>query len=67
MSVTQPERVFVALRIRHAMRVRLIVICGLQRCKYSSTFSFKRHDFQGGGGEDTGYKMCVLIFLKVFV
>ena len=58
-SIKQPEYVFVALSTQHAMRIRHIVICGLQRCKYSITLSHKRHDFRK---TVTDHKMCVLIF-----
>jgi len=34
----------VALVIQHAMHMRHVVICGLPRSTYSSTFSHKQHD-----------------------
>jgi len=40
------ECVFVALVIQQAMRVRLIVICGLPGCKIFSTLSHKRQNFR---------------------
>jgi len=51
---------FLALGIRHAMRMRHKVICGLSDSKYFSTLSHKRHDFRGKNV--TEHEMCVLIF-----
>ena len=49
MSIAQPVCVcvFVALGIRHAMRMHRIVICGQPRSTiFLSTLSHKRHDFR---------------------
>jgi len=43
MSITYCECVFVALGIRHAMHIRLIVICGLTR----STLFFPNYLVKG--------------------
>ena len=46
-SITYPECVFVALGIHHAMRVRRIVICGLNAAlRYFSAFFDKRSGFR---------------------
>jgi hypothetical protein len=64
MSITQPDCVFVALRIQQAMRMLHIVICGMPTLRYFSTLSHKRYDFRE---TITGHKMCVLIFSITFV
>jgi len=38
--------VFLALDMRHAMRLRHTAICGLSDSKYFSTLSHKRYDFR---------------------
>ena len=60
MSNSHYEYAFVALGTQHAMRIRLIVTCGLPRCKYFSTFFKKWHDFKKK--HVTEHKMCVFIF-----
>jgi hypothetical protein len=55
-------RVFVALGIQHAMRMRLIVPCALpDSIQYFSTLFYKRHDFRKKkkGIQRT---MCVVTF-----
>ena len=61
MIIAQPECVFVALSIQHAMRVRHIFIRGLTR---STILSHIRHDF---GKKVAEHETCVLIFPTIFV
>jgi hypothetical protein len=65
-NITQPECVFVALGVQHAMCVRQIVMCGLPAPQNFSTLSHKRHDFRKKK-KITERKMCVLIFSTSFV
>ena len=65
-SITYSVCVSVALVIRHAMRVRLIVICGLAGC----TIFFPQYLINGtifGSKNFFEHKMCVLIFSTTFV
>ena len=52
-SVTYSERVFVALHIQRARRMRHIVICGLWPFP-----PYRVHDMIFGGGGVTEHKMC---------
>ena len=61
-SVTRYERVFLALFIQNAMRMRH-VICDLPAVRYFSTLSHKRHDFLK---YVIGNEMPVLIFSTTF-
>jgi hypothetical protein len=65
MTITQPQCVFVALGIQHAMHMRHIFICDLPLSTTFSTLSHKRQDFRGE--KVTEHKMCVLIFSTTFV
>jgi hypothetical protein len=54
--------------MQNAKRVRRIVLSS-DTClvlTYFITASLKRHDFSGGGGDVTEYKMCLLVFSATF-
>jgi hypothetical protein len=66
MIITQPEFVFVALDIQHAMRMRHITLSAVA-CPVIQEFctlSHKRHKFRKNVTE---HKMCILIFSTTFV
>jgi len=65
MCITQPQCVFVALGIQHAMRMGHTVTCGLPR----STVIFPHYLINGTILEKkvTEHKMCGLIFSTTFV
>jgi hypothetical protein len=54
-SITQPECVFVALAIQHAMRMCHIVICGLPGSIIFFHLNHKRHDFRKKKSRNTEY------------
>jgi hypothetical protein len=56
--MTYSERLFAALVIRYAARMRRTIL------SYFSTLSHKRNDFSGEK-KFTEHKMCVLIFSKL--
>ena len=64
MSITYPECVSVALGIRHALRIRHTIICGLP----SSVLFFPHYLINGTIFETKviEYKICVWIFLYKF-
>jgi hypothetical protein len=65
-SITYSECVSVALVIRHAKRMRRIILSSVAclDLPYISTSSHKRHDLREKVIE---HKMCVLIFFTTFV
>ena len=63
-SVTYSECVSVASVVKHAMRMRHIVICGLSRSTIFSQISHKLRGFRKK--KVTEHKMCVLIFSTTF-
>jgi hypothetical protein len=62
--ITYSERLFVALDIQHAMRMRHTDVCGCPALPHFSTLYHKRHDLKKKYfGE---HKICVLILSKAF-
>jgi hypothetical protein len=65
-SITDSECVILALVIRHANRMRLIMLSSGLSGSTIFPHCHIRHDFRGGGGV-IEHKMCVLIFSTILV
>jgi len=63
-SITYSECVSVALGIRHAIRMRYIVICGLPALQFFSPHKCKTFPKKK---KVIGHKPCALIFSTTFV
>ena len=64
-SITYSERVFVALGIQYAMRMRHIVICGMSGSTLFFHLFSQTARFSGGGVIE--HKMCFGFLLQMFI
>jgi len=68
LSMAESERVFVALGIQHAMRLRHIFFCACPALQYFSTLFHKRYDFRKKKKNIVSeHETCVLIFSTTLV
>ena len=65
--VKQPQCVFIALGIQHAIRIRHVVIMTCPALQYFPTLGHKRHHFQKKKKSFIEHKMCVSISSTLFV